>query len=61
MKKKPVKVKLIEKKGNSYQIRFPNLKVPVTVDENLYNKMLHSTAYEFSQPNARINRHSYSA
>ena len=61
MKKKPVKVRLIEKNGDSYQIQFPNLKIPVTVDENLYNKMLHSTEYEFSKPNARVKQRSHSA
>ncbi len=61
MKKKPVKVRLIEKNGNSYQIQFPNLKIPVTVDENLYNKMLHSTEYEFSNGNAKVKERPYSA
>ena len=61
MKKKPVKVRLIEKNGNSYQIQFPNLKIPVTVDENLYHKMLHSTEYEFSNPHVRVKHRSHSA
>ena len=61
MKKKPVKVRLIEKNGNSYQIQFPNLKIPVTVDENLYNKMLHSTEYEFSNPHVQVKQRSHSA
>ncbi len=61
MKKKPVNVRLIEKNGNSYQIQFPNLEIPVTVNENLYNKMLHSTEYEFSNANPIVKERSYSA
>lgn len=61
MKKRPVKVRLIGKKGNFYQIQFPNLKIPVTVDENLYNKMIQSTAYEFDNLNQRFKQRSYSA
>ena len=61
MKKKPVKVRLIEKNGDSYQIQFPNLKIPVTVDENLYTKMLHSKEYEFSNTHVKVKQHSFSA
>ncbi len=46
MGEKPLKIKLIGKKGKSYQIKFPYLRVPVTVNENLFNKMLISTDYE---------------
>lgn len=60
MKKKPVKVRLIGKNGKSYQIRFPNLKIPVTVNENLYFKMLHSKEYEFSNSHVRVKNHSHS-
>ena len=48
MKKEPVKVSLIGKgKDNYYRIKFPNLKVPVSVNEELYQKMLHSNQYHF--------------
>lgn len=60
MRKKPVKVKLIGKKGNSFEIQFPNLKIPVKVDENIYNKMLHSSEYDFIPSNSAIKR-TYSA
>ncbi len=60
MRKEPVKVKLIGKKGNSFEIQFPNLKIPVKVDENIYNKMLHSSEYDFSPSNSAIKR-TYSA
>jgi hypothetical protein len=60
MRKKPVKVKLIGKNGNTFEIQFPNLKIPVTVDENLYNKMLHSAEYDFSPSSSAIKR-TYSA
>lgn len=50
MKKKPVKVRLIGKKANSYQIKFPNLQIPVEVNENLYKKMLRSSEYQFKNP-----------
>jgi hypothetical protein len=47
MEKKPVKVQLVGTKNQYYFIKFPDLKVPVKVNENLYNKMLHSNTYEF--------------
>jgi hypothetical protein len=55
MEKKPVKVKLIGKKGSSYQIQFPNLKIPVNVDEVIYNKMLQSSEYEFGHSQTILN------
>lgn len=61
MKKKPVKVKLIGKKENSYQIQFPNLKIPVNVDETVYHKMLHSKEYEFGHSSPMMKRPSCSA
>lgn len=61
MKNSPIKVKLIEKKGNSYLIQFPNLKIPVTVNDNLYQKMLHSTMYEFGHDNIHFSTQSNSA
>jgi len=48
MGKEPVKVSLIGKgNDNYYRIKFPNLKVPVNVNEELYQKMLHSKQYCF--------------
>ncbi|AYN68246.1 hypothetical protein D1013_13100 [Euzebyella marina] len=55
MKNKPVKVSLIGKSAdNTYQIQFPNLKVPVNVNEDLYRRMKHSSRYEFV--NSGINK-----
>jgi hypothetical protein len=48
MEKKPVNVKCIGKKGTHYLIKFPNLKIPVSVNKNLYNKMLLSPQYQFN-------------
>ncbi|WP_299129856.1 hypothetical protein [uncultured Winogradskyella sp.] len=59
MKKAPIKVRLVNQEGNIYQIKFPNLKVPVTVNKDLYYKMLRSEDYQFSATNAVINQ-SYS-
>lgn len=51
MEKEPVKVSLVGKgENNFYKIKFPNLKIPVNVNEELYRKMLHSHLYEFKQP-----------
>lgn len=61
MEKKPVKVKLIGKKGNSYQIQFPNLQIPVNVDETVYHQMLHSKDYEFGHSHPKMKQISYSA
>lgn len=48
MKKEPVKVSLIGKRDdNYYKIKFPNLQIPVNVNEELYLKMLQSSQYEF--------------
>ncbi len=48
MKKEPVKVSLIGKgDDNFYQIKFPNLQIPVNVNEELYQKMLQSSLFEF--------------
>ncbi len=47
MKKKPVKVQLVGKNNNRYQIKFPNLEVPIEVNEHLYSKMLYSDQYQF--------------
>ncbi len=61
MEKKPVKVRLIGKKGDSYQIQFPNLEIPVNVDETVYHRMLHSKEYEFGHSRSKMKRSSYSA
>lgn len=47
MEKKPVEVKLIGKENKYYLIEFPNLKVPVKVNQNLFSKMMHSQEYLF--------------
>ncbi len=48
MEKESVKVSLIGKgENNFYKIKFPNLQIPVNVNEELYRKMLHSNQYEF--------------
>jgi hypothetical protein len=54
MERKPVKVQLIKKEGTQYQIKFPNLKIPVTVNHNLYCKMLHSKDYQFSTDTSSV-------
>jgi len=56
MKKKPIKVQLVGKKANSYQIKFPNLQIPVEVNETLYQKMLHSNEYQFKNPANKVSR-----
>ncbi|MBW8241862.1 MAG: hypothetical protein ACE37L_09625 [Allomuricauda sp.] len=61
MEKKPLNVRLIGKKGNYYQIQFPNLQTPVNVDETAYHRMLHSEEYEFDHSRDKIKRPSYSA
>ena len=61
MKKKPIKVRLIGKKGDSYQIQFPDLAIPVNVDETVYQKMLHSKEYEFGHSFTKEKRPTYSA
>ncbi len=56
MEKKPIKVQLIGKKANSYHIKFPNLQIPVEVNENLYKKMLRSKEYQFKKPATEVSR-----
>ncbi|GAB1857184.1 hypothetical protein MHTCC0001_20200 [Flavobacteriaceae bacterium MHTCC 0001] len=56
MEKDPVKVHLIGKKGKKYQIKFPNLEIPVTVNETLYTKMLHSAEYQFSNSTSTVSQ-----
>ena len=47
MKKRMVKVKLMGKKKDCYQIKFPNVPILVEVNEDLYHRMLHSKEYNF--------------
>ena len=60
MKKEPIKVSIVSQRGDVYQIQFPNLKIPVMVNEHLYNKMLHSPDYQFSSSNTIV-KQTYSA
>lgn len=58
MEQKPVKVDFIGNEGKNYLIKFPNLKIPVSVNKNLYLKMLNSNMYEFvnlPKQNTRVN------
>ncbi len=56
MKKKSIKLRILSQEGDSYKIQFPYLKIPVTVNKKLYNKMLHSTEYKFISSNTSIRR-----
>jgi hypothetical protein len=47
MEKKPIAVKLIGKNQEYYQIQFPNLKIPVEVNGDLYHRMRKSEQYQF--------------
>lgn len=59
MKKKPVEVQLIGKEKQYFLIKFPDLKIPVKVNHNLYTKMKHSQEYVFSNLNKKgFNSHS---
>jgi hypothetical protein len=49
MKNQPVKVIVIGKEANCYKIKFPNLQIPVTVNESLYHKMLRSNEFEIEK------------
>ena len=61
MNKEPIHVSLVKKEGDAYHVKFPNLTIPVIVDENLYKKMLHSSEYVFGNENVRVRTYSYSA
>ena len=54
METMPIKVKVISQEGNSFHIQFPYLEIPVTVNEQLYKKMLQSSDYKFISSNASI-------
>ena len=47
MKKKSTQVSIIGKNDDKYMLKFPHLHVKVSVNEELYNKMLNSSLYEF--------------
>ena len=49
MEKTPVNVKLVGKEKQNYLIKFPNLKVPVKVNHDLYLKMKDSNSYVFTK------------
>lgn len=47
MKNKPVNVQLVGKENDNYLILFPDLDIPVKVNQHLYLKMKHSHDYRF--------------
>ena len=47
MKKKSTQVSVLGKNDNKYMLKFPHLHVKVSVNEELYKKMLNSNLYEF--------------
>lgn len=47
MEKQPLRVQLVKKRGESYQIKLPYLDVPVTVDTEIYSRMLKDPSYQF--------------
>ena len=47
MKNKTTPVSMVGKKDNKYMLKFPHLNVKVSVNEELYTKMLQSNLYEF--------------
>ncbi|MFD2726390.1 hypothetical protein [Hyunsoonleella rubra] len=58
MEEQPTKVSLVGTEGNYFLIKFPNLKIPVSVNKNLYEKMRNSPLYEFMdvpEVTARVN------
>lgn len=58
MEEQPTKVSLVGTEGNYFLIKFPNLKIPVSVNKNLYEKMRNSPLYQFtdlSENEARAN------
>ncbi|WP_027137247.1 hypothetical protein [Gaetbulibacter saemankumensis] len=59
MEKQPVKIQLVGKEKDFYLIKFPYLKIPVKVNQNLYSKMIHSQEYElYRQDKKRLRSHS---
>lgn len=47
MEKSQTKVALVGNLGDRYLIKFPYLKIPVSVNKNLYLKMQNSDMYKF--------------
>ncbi|UOB19202.1 hypothetical protein [Abyssalbus ytuae] len=45
MKEKPVKLRLVEVKNGNYKLKYPNLSVPVEMNEHLFQKFLKSKDY----------------
>lgn len=46
--KERTRVKFLGKKDSEYKIKFPNLRVPVIVNEYYYRKMRNSDEYMFT-------------
>lgn len=47
MEKTPIQVRLVGKQQDFYNIQFPNLQIPVQVNDDLYKRMLKSREYKF--------------
>lgn len=47
MEKTPIQVRLVGRHEGFYNIQFPNLKIPVQVNDDLYERMLKSCEYRF--------------
>ncbi|TNJ43125.1 hypothetical protein KFZ70_11390 [Tamlana fucoidanivorans] len=60
MEKKPIVVQLVGQDQQHYLIKFPNLEIPVKVNQNLFMKMKFSQEYLFSNLNTTVS-HSNSA
>ena len=44
---KKIKVKFLGKENDNFKLKFPNLNVPIVVDEYYYNKIRNSKEYKF--------------
>ena len=47
MEKAPIQVRVVGKNQEFYKIQFPNLPIPVQVNDDLYQRMLKSKQYNF--------------
>jgi hypothetical protein len=47
MEKTPMQVRLVGKHQDFCNIQFPNLQIPVQVNDDLYKRMLKSSEYRF--------------
>lgn len=54
MRNKSTQVSIVGKKDNKYILKFPHLNVKVSVNEELYTKMLSSNLYEFKPTHHEI-------